>query len=162
MAPEEFTPRSWHVMADPGITQALLPCHVQFLDWRTALHKSWLFLTDAQWITWEQCATSDSPNLCLCMCGPQVRSTIPKKNLLNWGRTKGAEKVSCGETVVQKGVESLFLLCPLKVLGVRRANLKGAEKKETLQKHPLDNCFSARRLFRSFGAFWQIDFCARN
>ena len=31
-------------------------------------------------------------------------------------RAKGAEKVLCGETVVQKGVlESPFLLCPLKV-----------------------------------------------
>ena len=34
----------------------------------------------------------------------------------NWGCAKGAEKASCGETVVQKGVlESPFLLFPLKV-----------------------------------------------
>ena len=55
---------------------------------------------------------------------------------------KGVEKASCGETVVQKGVlESLSLLCPLGFSGVLRANLKGAEKKLTLQKHPFGKPF---------------------
>ena len=38
------------------------------------------------------------------------------RNLPLWGCAKGAEKASCGETVVQKGVlESPFLLYPLEV-----------------------------------------------
>ena len=43
------------------------------------------------------------------------------------GGAKEVEKASCGETVVQKGV--------------LRANLKGAEKKRTLQKHPFGQPF---------------------
>ena len=43
------------------------------------------------------------------------------------------------------------LSAPLRFSDVLRANLKGAEKKRTLQKHPLENRFSARRLLRSFG-----------
>ena len=55
------------------------------------------------------------------------------------GCAKGAEKASCGERVVQKGVlESPFLLFPLKVF---RANLAGAQKKRTLQKHPFGRPF---------------------
>ena len=49
-------------------------------------------------------------------------------------------------------LESPFLLCSLKVFSILRANLKGAEKKRTFQKHHLDNRFSARRLLRSFCA----------
>ena len=66
---------------------------------------------------------------------------------------KGAEKALCRETVVQKGVfgESVSSLPPFQASGVLRANLKGAEKRRTLQKHPLDNRFSARRLLHSFG-----------
>ena len=61
------------------------------------------------------------------------------------GRAKGAAKGSCGE-IVQKGVlESPFLLCSLKAFRdlscVLRANLKGAEKKRTLQKHPFGQPF---------------------
>ena len=57
---------------------------------------------------------------------------------------KGAEKASCRETVVQKGVfgESVSSLLPLRFSGVLRANLKRAEKKRTLQKHPLEDRFS--------------------
>ena len=68
-------------------------------------------------------------------------------------RAKGAEKALYGETVVQKRVfeESVSSL-PLKASDVLRANLKGAEKKWTLQKHPVDNRFSARRLLCSFVA----------
>ena len=39
-----------------------------------------------------------------------------------------------------------FFSVPLKFLGVLRADLKGTEKKRTLQKHLLDNRFRARRL----------------
>ena len=60
------------------------------------------------------------------------------------GHAKGAAKGSCGETVVQKGVfgESV-LLCPLKVYSHLKGpeNLKGAEKKRTLQKHPFGQPF---------------------
>ena len=41
----------------------------------------------------------------------------------------------------QLSSESLFLLCPLGFSGVLRANPKGAEKKRTLQKHPLGQVF---------------------
>ena len=60
-----------------------------------------------------------------------------------WGCAKGAEKASCGETVVQKGVlESPFLLFShLRFSGVFRANLTGQEKKRTLQKHPFGRPF---------------------
>ena len=59
----------------------------------------------------------------------------------------GRAKASCGETLVQKRVfgESVFPLCPLKVFRTLqvflRANLKGAEKKRTLQKHPFGQPF---------------------
>ena len=50
-------------------------------------------------------------------------------------------------------LKSPFLLCPLIRLALKTPeNLKGAEKKRTLQKYRLDNRFSARRLLRSFGA----------
>ena len=53
------------------------------------------------------------------------------------GRAKGAAKGSCGETP--------FLLCSLcgfqDLSGVLIANLKGAEKKRTLQKHPFGQPF---------------------
>ena len=67
-----------------------------------------------------------------------------------WGRgarrAKGAAKASCGETVVQKGVfgESVSSLPPQgfqDISGVLRANLKGAEQKRTLQKHPFGQPF---------------------
>ena len=49
-----------------------------------------------------------------------------------WGCTKGAEKASCGETVVQKGVlESPSLLFPLKGFRRFRAKLTGPEKKRS-------------------------------
>ena len=69
-------------------------------------------------------------------------------------RAKGAAKASCGETVVQKGVcgESVSSLPPLMFALKTHENLKGAERKRTLQKHPLDNHLFARRLRRSFGA----------
>ena len=64
----------------------------------------------------------------------------------NSGRAKGAAKGSCGETVVQKGVfgESVSSLLPQgfqDLSGVLRANLKGAEKKRTLQKPPFGQPF---------------------
>ena len=50
-------------------------------------------------------------------------------------------------------LESPFLLCPLKVCALKTPeNLKGAEKKRTLQTTLLNNRFSARSLLRSFGA----------
>ena len=52
-------------------------------------------------------------------------------------------------------LESPFLLSLLRFSGVLRANLKGAEKKRTLQKNPFGEplkVFSAPRLLRSFGA----------
>ena len=57
------------------------------------------------------------------------------------GRAKRAAKASCGETVVQKGVfgESVSSLPPegfQDISGDLEANLKGPEKKRTLQKHP--------------------------
>ena len=61
-------------------------------------------------------------------------------------RAKGAAKASCGETAVQKGVfgESVSSL-PLKVCFLKHLkcpeNLKGAEKKRTLQKHPFGRPF---------------------
>ena len=62
--------------------------------------------------------------------------------LQRWGWAKGAEKASCGETVVQKGVlESPFLLCPLRVFRCFKANLNGAEQKRTLQTHPFGQPF---------------------
>ena len=66
--------------------------------------------------------------------------------LTAWGRAKGAAKASCGETVVQKGVfgESVSSLPPQgfeDLSGILRENLKGAEKKRTLQKHPFGQPF---------------------
>ena len=62
------------------------------------------------------------------------------------GRAKGAAKGSCGETVVQKGVfgESVSSLPPYGLLLKQLKgpeNLKGAEKKRTLQKHPFGQPF---------------------
>ena len=59
------------------------------------------------------------------------------------GRAKGAAKGSCGETVVQKGVfgESVSSQGFQDLPGVLRENLKGAEKKRTLQKHPFGQPF---------------------
>ena len=70
---------------------------------------------------------------------------------------KGAEKASCGKTVVQKGAvgESVFLLCPLKIRfsGVSSGQTaRGAERKQTLSQNTLlDDHFSAfsARLGRS-------------
>ena len=60
-----------------------------------------------------------------------------------WGCAKGAEKVSCGEAVVLTGCfwRVRFFSAPLRFSGVLRANLKGAEKKRTLQKHPFGRPF---------------------
>ena len=56
---------------------------------------------------------------------------------------KGAEKASCGETVLQQGVflESPFLYAPLKFALKALENLKGAKKKRTLQKYPFGQSF---------------------
>ena len=57
-------------------------------------------------------------------------------------RAKGAKKASCGETVVQKCVCGEFVpsLPPLRFACLKHLkgpeNLKGAEKKRILQKHP--------------------------
>ena len=58
-------------------------------------------------------------------------------------RAKGAAKASCGETVVQKGVfgESVSSLPPLRFALKAHENLKGAERKRTLQKHPFGRPF---------------------
>ena len=52
--------------------------------------------------------------------------------------------------------KSPFLLCPLKVFSTKHVkgpeNLKGAEKKRTLQKHPFGQPFLRTTLRRSFGA----------
>ena len=60
----------------------------------------------------------------------------------SWGCAKGAE-ASCRETVVQKGVfgESVSSLSPLRFALKTSDNLKGAEKKRTLQKHPFAQPF---------------------
>ena len=44
-----------------------------------------------------------------------------------------------------------FFSAPLRFSSIVRANLKGAERKRTLQNTLLDDRFSARRLLRSFG-----------
>ena len=64
-------------------------------------------------------------------------------------RAKGAVKASCGETVAQKrafgkSVSSLPLEGFQDLSGVLRANLKGAEKKRTLQTHPFGQSFLRR------------------
>ena len=65
----------------------------------------------------------------------------------------GAEKASCGETVVQKGVfgESVSSLRPQGLL-VKHLKTSRAQRRNGLSKNTLlDNRFSAR-LLRSFGA----------
>ena len=61
-------------------------------------------------------------------------------------RAKGAEKASCGETVIQEGVfgESVSFLPPEGLLLNHLKgpeNLKVAEKKRTLQKRPFGQLF---------------------
>ena len=80
--------------------------------------------------------------------GTDMLCGCPRKDfgLINSGCATGAAKVSCRETVVQKGVfgESVSFL-PLKVFFKTLKcpeNLKGAEKKRTLQNTLLDNLFS--------------------
>ena len=73
--------------------------------------------------------------------GPITRTGPPL-----WGCAKGAAKASCGETVVQKGVfgESVSSLPPQGLLLKHLKdpeNLKGAEKKRTLPKHPFGQPF---------------------
>ena len=75
-----------------------------------------------------------------------MRDLRPSTSQESSGHAKGAGKGSCGETVVQKGVfgESVSSLPPQvfqDLSGVLRANLKGAEKKRTLQKHPFGQPF---------------------
>ena len=69
-------------------------------------------------------------------------------------RAKGAEKASCGKTVVQKGVfgESVSSL-PSKGFQVfEEQTLRGQRRNGLSTNTLLDNRFSARRLLRSFGA----------
>ena len=69
-------------------------------------------------------------------------------------RAKGAEKVSCGETLVQKGVlgESAFSLPP-KVFRCFKGNPLGGQRRSGLTKTPFWTTVSLhRRLLRSVGA----------
>ena len=62
----------------------------------------------------------------------------------HWECAKGAERASCGKRLSKRVfLESppRFLSAPLRLSGVLRANLKGAEKKETLQKRPFGEPF---------------------
>ena len=74
-----------------------------------------------------------------------------------WERAKGAEKGvvlrnGCRKECFGESISSLPPSGFQDLLGVLRANLKGAEKKRTLQSTLFDNRFSTRRLLRSFGA----------
>ena len=66
-----------------------------------------------------------------------------------WGCAKGAEKASCGETVVQKGVlESPFLLFPFKVFRCFQGKpYYGREETDSSKNTFLDDRFPARFVF---------------
>ena len=97
-----------------------------------------------------------------CLCETKYQGgycTIwGKCNRAMWGIAIFRARQRSGEGVVQRNGPKgcfwrvRFFSAPLRFSSVLRANVKGAEKKRTLQKQPfLDDCFSARRLLRSFG-----------
>ena len=69
----------------------------------------------------------------------QIRISLPEKLLLAavlWRGAKGAEKASCGETVVQNAkMDSKIPSMKSMVFRCLRASLKEQRRKRTLQKH---------------------------
>ena len=78
----------------------------------------------------------------------EVNSKMASKS----ARAKRAEKASCGETVVQKGIfgESVSSLPPSGLLLKHLKALRGQRRNGLSKNTLLDDCFSAPRLLCSF------------